>query len=127
MPSPADELAAVVAGLRPLANDLALADTCQVLRAGAAAVDSRGNRTATEVAALTTRCALRAGGLRPRELAVADRVQSVAPYAVDLPYGTDVRHGDALRVNGTRRFEVLGVLQAGGYGVFAVAVCEERS
>lgn len=128
MPSTADELAAAVAELRPVANDLALPDTCAVTRKGTATTDSRGNKTYPDVTASSPRCRLRTGGqLRPNERAFADRIQSVAPYAIDLPYGTDVTARDVLIVNTTRRFEIVGVLEEGGFGVFTVAIAEERS
>lgn len=125
--SEADQLAAVVAGLRPVANDLALPDTCTVRRMVAGAPDSRGNPTATETTLATARCRLRSGQLRPEERVIADRVQAVSPYAVDLPYSLAFVAADVLVINDTRRFEIVGVLLDGNYGVFAVAICEERT
>jgi len=127
--STADTLAAVVTELRPVANDLALPDTCAVTRAGAVAVvDTRGNKTYPDTTVATVRCRLRSSGqMRPDERLVADRLQAIAPYAVDLPYGTSVTAKDELVVNTTRRFAVIGVLTEGGYGMFTVAIVEERS
>jgi hypothetical protein len=125
--STADTLAAVVADLRPVADDLALPDTCAAVRKVEGARDSRGNPTYTESTVLTARCRLRSGGLRPTEQAVADQVQATTPYAIDLPYATVVTPADAIVVNATRRFELLGIVKDGGYGVFTTAIAEERS
>ena len=122
----ADTLAATVVKLRPVANDLALPDFCAVKRKGAATTDSRGNKTYAETTLSTVRGRLRSGQLRPDEKIVADQAEAVAPYAIDLPYGTSITAQDAITVNTTRRFEVIGVLTDGGYGVFTVAIVEER-
>lgn len=125
--STADQLAAVVADLRPVANDLALPDTCSAIRIVEGPLDTYGNPTTVDITIPLARCRLRSGGLRPMEQAVAERVQATSPYAIDLPYATDLTARDDLIVNGTRRFAIVGVLQDGGYGVFATAICEERS
>ncbi len=123
----ADELAAVVVELRPLANDMALPDTCDVKRKGTATVDSRGNKTYPETTIATARCRLRAQLSRPEEKAVADQVEAIAPYAIDLPYTVALTAPDVLLVNGTRRFQIVGVIKEGGFGVFATAIVEERT
>jgi hypothetical protein len=98
-----------------------------VRRMVAGAPDSRGNPTSTETTLATARCRLRSGQLRPEERVIADRVQAVSPYAVDLPYSLAFVAADVLVINDTRRFEIVGVLLDGNYGVFAVAICEERT
>lgn len=126
--STADTLAATVVELRPVADDLALPDFCAVKRKGAATIDSRGNKTYAETTLATVRGRLRSGpNVRPQERVVADQAEAVAPYAIDLPYGTSVTAQDAITVNTTRRFEVIGVLTDGGYGVFTVAIVEKRT
>lgn len=126
--STADELAVAVAGLRPVAEDLALPDSCTVRRSEEGPRDSRNNPTYTDTTVATARCRLRGSAqMRPQERAVADRVQAVTPYAIDLPYTIALLATDDLIVNDTRRFEIVGIVKEGDYGVFAVAVCEERS
>lgn len=126
--SSADRYAALVAAKRPIYNDKALPDTCQVRGQGTPVVDSTGNETYPEVTLATVRCQLRTGGfVRPSERAVADQVQAVAPYAIDLPYGTAVDASNRIIVNSTREFEIVGVLTPGLFGINTSAVVEERT
>ena len=124
----ADQFAARIPAYRARANELALPDECDVVRKSASPMtDSRGNKTYPEVTASSPRCQLRTGGqIRPDERAFADRIQSIAPYAIDLPYDADITAKDVLVVNDTRRFEVVGVLKAGDFGIFTVSIAEER-
>jgi hypothetical protein len=127
--STADELAAVVSGLRPIANDLALPDTCEVRRPDRnnPVTDSRGAKTYPEISHAVSRCRLRTGGLRPDERVVADQAEAVVPYAIDLPFTMASIASDVIVVNGTRRFDIIGVLKTEGFGVFATAIVEERT
>lgn len=123
--STADELAAVVAGLRPLAADLALPDECVVLRP-TTTKDTRNNPIAGESPVATTRCRLRVNPRMPREQLAADRVRAEALYAIDLPIETDVTPADTILVNGIRRFPVTGIQLDGDFAVFQTATAEER-
>ncbi len=127
--STADILAGVVTDLQPVAYDLALPDTCAVVRRTPGPPDTRGNPTFTESVVALYRCRLRSGQLRPTEQVIADQVRATAPYAIDLPKGADVSAADVLDVGlGTfRRFEAIGVLTDGGYGMFTTVIAEERS
>lgn len=123
--STADRYAALVAAKRPLANDRVLADTCTVQVATAGTKDSRGNVPMTETAGATVRCRLRSDVRLPQERAVADRVQSVAPYAIDLPFGTSVNATDRVAI-GARTFDVIGISEAEAFGMFTTVIAEER-
>lgn len=125
----ADQFAARIPAYRARANELALPDECAVVRKSTSpTTDSRGNKTYAEETASSPRCQLRTGGqIRPDERAFADRIQSVTPYAIDLPYDADITAKDVIVVNATRRFDVVGVMKAGDFGIFAVAIAEERS
>jgi len=123
----AAELLADVAELRLLAVEMALPDTCDVKRKGTATVDTRGNKTYPETTFATSSCGLRSSLSRPDEKVVADQAEAVAPYAIDLPYASAVTARDVIVVNGSRRFDVIGVIKEGAFGVFTVAIVEERT
>lgn len=128
MSTTADRIAATVARIRPVAEDLALPDQCVVWRSDSGTVDSRGNAVPGEYRAGGFRCQLRTSRARvPREGAQADRVQSVAAMEIAAPIEGDITPEDVIEVNGTRRFEVIGVAAGGEFGVFQIASVEERT
>ena len=122
-PTTADAIAAIVADLRPVHDDLALPDTCTILRTVTVS-DGRGGTTQTESTIATVRCSLDVSGMSGQEY-VAGSVENVnLPYVVTLPYGTDVTEQDRIGV-GDRRFAVETVRSGGGYEIAVEAACRE--
>ncbi len=123
--SPAD-----IAELRTVA-ELPFGDAYVVLRKSPTPTrDSRGNRidsTATDYVTVESGMGrLRTQGLQPNERIMAESLNAIAPYAIDLPIDTIADTPDRIAI-GNRFFEVQGVLRAGSLGLIATAVCEERS
>lgn len=123
--STAEDLAAVVTELRPVANDLALPDDYTVIRA-TLVDDGAGGRTATEAIVEAGKCRKRLGGVREGERVVMQRLQWSSGYALDLPTETSLTPADDITVNGTR-FEVGEVQRGGAFSVFVTAIVRERS
>lgn len=122
-PTTADAIAAIVADLRPLHDDLALPDTCEIVRV-TTVPDGRGGTTTTESTIDTVRCALDVSGQSGNEY-VAGSVENVnLPYTITLPYGTDVNEQDTIGVDG-RTFAVETVRSGGGYEIAVEAACRE--
>ncbi len=121
--STADNLATIIAGLRPIHDDIALPDTCDVLRVVQTS-DGRGGVTETEVLAGTYRCAVDASGLIGHE-AVSGSIESVdRPYTITLPYNADVTEQDAIESNG-RRFEIETARRGEGYEIATEVAARE--
>lgn len=121
--STADAIAAIVAGLRPVHDDLALPDTCRIQRVTTVS-DGRGGTTTTEATIGTVRCALDVSGMSGSEY-VAGSVESVnLPYVITMPYGTDVTEQDTIDV-GDRTFAVETVRSGGDYEIAVEAACRE--
>lgn len=121
--STADAIAAVVAGLRATHDDLALPDTCDVIRSVAVS-DGRGGTTTTETVVAEYRCALDVAGITGQE-GLAGSVETVTrPYEITLPYGADVTEADTIGV-GDRRFAIENVRTGGAYDVATVVTARE--
>lgn len=114
-----------MAAFRALEQELAFHDA-YALKRDTATGDNEGGSTAVEATVETGACDLAAGGQRPDERAVADRVQATAPYVVTLPYATVATASDRLVIGG-RTLEIIDVLRDGFLGTSVRAVCEERS
>ncbi len=112
--------AAEIEALRLLMG-LGWLDTYEVVRTTSTTRDSRGADVPTTTVAETGRCGLRAVGNQPQEAAIAGRIQSAEPAAVDLPTTTTLTAADDLRVNG-QAFEVHGVHRGGNLSLFVTAV-----
>lgn len=126
---PASEVlsAADIAEFRALVEDLAYPDVCEIRRQVDAGTDEFGNPLPPTTATFESGpCSLRSGGLQPNERLAATRLEYATPYAIDLPFPTIVTVEDTIRVNGTRTFEVGGVIREGEWGIDATAVCVER-
>jgi hypothetical protein len=122
--STAEDLAVVVASLRPLANDLALPVDYAVFRP-TSTIDGAGGRTETETTVEAGKCRKRVGGVREGERVVMQRLQWSSGYALDLPMDTSLTPADDLTVNGVR-LEVGEVQREGAFGIFATAIVRER-
>jgi hypothetical protein len=110
------DLRAEVAGL--------FCDTYAVLRPTCAS-DGQGGRVVTVVTASTGACRLdqdQSGGV---EQVVADRLDTIAPATVVLPWDADVTAADRLLVNGARTFEVAAVATDGAQALSRIAICKE--
>lgn len=116
--SPAEvaEFRALVEGTYP--------DTYEVLR-DTDTPDDTGGWTTAETVSSTGACRLRPLGESAQETIVAERLEWQVAYSIDLPYGADVTPRDRLRVNGTRTFEIGGIVRGGAWGFWATAVCRE--
>ena len=121
--STADTIATIVAGLRATHDDLALPDSCDVIRTTQVS-DGRGGTTTTEATVGPYRCSLAVSGLSGQE-GVAGSVETVTlPYVITLPYGTDVTEQDTIGV-GERRFAVETVRTGGDYDVATEVTARE--
>lgn len=122
--STADSIAAIVAGLRATHDDLALPDSCDVIRVTGTVADGRGGTTDVEETVATVRCALDVAGITGQE-GVSGSVETVTlPYVITLPYGTDVTEADTIGV-GARRFAVETVRTGGDYDVATEVTARE--
>ena len=121
--STADDLAAVVAGLRPLYEDVAMPDWCEVIRP---VTGSGFNAATTEQVVEVTRCALGVSERSGIERTSGDRLTGITIYTCDLPWSSIVRDTDTLRVNG-REFAVTSVGFAEGFEIGRTALLEARS
>ena len=122
-PTIADAIADVVAGLRPVHDSIALPDTCTIRRV-TTVPDGRGGTTTTQADIATVRCSLDVSGMAGAEY-VAGSVENVnLPYAITLPFGTDVNEQDTIGVDG-RTFAVETVRSGGGFEIAVEAACRE--
>lgn len=123
-PTTADAIAAIVADLRPLHDDLALPDTCDI-QTQVTVKDSRGNVVGEEwQTQATVRCALEVSGISGREYVAGSVEATDLPYIVTFPYDTDVSGANRLMIAG-RTFEVEDVRQGEGFEVATTAACRE--
>lgn len=125
MPTPVFSPAEIT-GLRSLVSDLAFTDTFEILR-DTLAPDGMGGTTHTQTVAGTGVCRFQQLKVRITfaEQIVAGELISAMPYQVDLPYGTDVRASDRLRINGDRVVEVMGVAVGESWGLMTTAIAKE--
>lgn len=122
--STADRIAGIVIGLRPVHDDLALPDTCDIERETETR-DSRGNIVRTWGAHLENiRCALDVAGQMGREYVVGSVESTEATYIITVPYDTDVTDNDRV-VIGDRRFNVITARQGEGYEIARTLECRE--
>ena len=125
MSTTADRIAAKVASLRPLYQELAMPDWCEVVRSTPTA-DGRGGITTIDTVVESTRCALsvsqRSGTEGPR----ADQITGISVYTCDLPWSSLLTDADTLRVNG-RDFTVTSVGYAEGFEIGRTVLLEARS
>lgn len=112
-----------VAEFRALIEDT-YPDTFEIVRETRTDSDE-GGWTNAETVIGTGNCRLRSSEIQPQEQQIAERFGWEVAYPIDLPYATAVTPADRLRVNGTRTFEVGGVIKAGTWGFWATAVCKE--
>lgn len=118
---------AEVAEFRALTVDLAMPDSCEIRRETSGGVDEFGNDLPPTVTTVeTSACVVLADGLSPREEVIASRLGWTVPMKIDLPFATVATPPDTIRVNGTRVFEIGGVVKEGVWGIVATAVVEER-
>lgn len=101
------------------------ADTCEILRGSTRVPDGRGGYTQVPNVIATVRCRLDATQRVGTEGTSGSRVLSVSSYSVELPYDTDVRPTDELRING-RKFAVTDAKRGGEQDLFLVVGVEER-
>jgi hypothetical protein len=111
------DLRAEVAGL--------LCDTYAVQRPTGVS-DGMGGRTVTTAASSTGNCRLDqyqsgAGG----EQVVAERLDTITPTTIILPWDADVTPADRIVVNGTRTFDVAAVETDGSQALARIAICKE--
>jgi hypothetical protein len=86
-------------GFSDLAQDLALKDTCDILRETDGADDGSGGNTPTWPAALTAiPCLVVDGGRKPQEQILAMKLVGKVMKTIMLPRQTDVKNTDRISV-----------------------------
>lgn len=121
MPAPID--AAGMAQIRALVASF-FPDTYEILRTAPATGGPRGAAPAETVAAAGD-CELREVAREPAERTIAERHGWEVAYVIDLPWGVAVKNKDRIRVNGSRTFEVGGVVYGGNMDTEVTAVVTE--
>lgn len=92
-------------GFSDLAQDLALKDTCDILRETDGADDGSGGNTPSYSAALTAiPCLVVDGGRKPQEQLLAQRFIGKVMKTIMLPRQTDVRSTDRISVTSGNAF-----------------------
>lgn len=115
-----------IAEFRALAEDLGFPDSYQLM-ATTKTTDGAGGTTGGTPAAIESGgCSLTMGLTRPEERAIADRAGYQSPYIIELPYDTQAKPRHQLKVNGSRTFQIAGVLKDGNWGITARAICQEN-
>ena len=122
-PTTADAIAAIVADLRPLHDDLALPDIAEIQRE-VETRDGRGGVTVEWQDIATVRCELSVSGMSGNEYVVGNVETVNLPYVVTMPFGTDVTEQDRLTIAG-RTFVIETVRQGEGFAVALEAACRE--
>lgn len=121
--SKADQFAAIVDRLRPLHDDLALPDAIEIWRITKTR-DSRNNIVETLNKVDDVRAQVEPAN-RAGRLYVAGAIEDQERlYVITLPYATDVRIDDEIRLGG-RRFEVREIGQGGAYSIATEVVAQE--
>lgn len=115
---------AEIAGFRALEASLLYHDTYAVIRA-TNTDDGAGGATTTEATVESGGCDLTAIPRLPRELSAGGRIESDSNYYVTLSAASIVTASDRLVINGTRRFEVVGIDRDGFLAIDTRAVCRE--
>ena len=115
---------AEIAGFRALEASLLYHDTYAVVRA-TSTYDGAGGATTTEATVESGACDLTAIPRLPREAPEGGRLVSDTNYYVTLPVASVVTPSDRLVINGTRRFEVVGIDRDGFLAIDTRAVCRE--
>jgi hypothetical protein len=115
--------AAEMLGFRALTEELAFADSYELIGTTSTA-DDAGGSSSVEGVIEAGPCSVTAGLAQPDERAAGDRLTSAAPYTIELPYATQATARHVLIADG-RRFEIIDVLRDGYYGTNARAVCQE--
>jgi hypothetical protein len=92
-------------GFSDLAQDLALKDTCDILRETDGADDNSGGNSPTWPAALTgIPCLVVDGGRKPAEQLLAQKLVGKVMKTISLPRQTDVRGTDRISVTSGNSF-----------------------
>jgi hypothetical protein len=105
-----------LASFGELAVELAMKDTCEILRTSTASTDAGGGGTSSEEIADTVPCALLDTGLSPGEQLTAEQLEAKVYKLVLLPRLTNVRESDTLRIVG-QRYHVIAVSDPTSYEV----------
>jgi hypothetical protein len=123
--SVADELAAVIAEVRPEIAGVVHTDTYAILRTTTVA-DGRGGWTETTTTVETGRCRLIVAQRMGGEVVSGGRVTPLSIYTADLPIGSIVTENDTLGING-RTFLVTDTKAGGALALFVTVDLEERT
>lgn len=121
----ADAIADIVSGLRPLHDDLALPDLCEIQHT-VETRDSRGNPVTTWETLAVSRCAVDVSGMAGREYVVGGVETTDMPYIVTMPYDAPVTTANRLIVEG-RIFEITDVRRGEGFEIATTVACREVS
>jgi hypothetical protein len=116
--------AAEIADLRAEVAGL-LCDSYAVQRPTAVS-DGLGGRTVTVATSSTGACRLdqyQSGA--GAEQVLAERLDTITPTTILLPWDADVTPADRLLINGTRTFEVAAVETDGAQALARIAICKE--
>jgi hypothetical protein len=93
-----------------LAEELALKDSCEILRDDSTDSDgSGGYQNITWPVVATVACLISDAGRQPTEPIIAAKLDGKTFQTIMLPRGTDVRESDRLRINGTTTYHIIDV------------------
>lgn len=122
----ADELAAIVADLRDMHDDLALPDTVAIQRK-VEVKDARGGTTWKWETCGYARASIDPSASTGSGEYVAGSIERVdLSYTITLPYDTSVTEQQRI-VAGSRVFEIASVRSGEGYGIAVEVECREVS